>query len=158
MRELGLRTGDAVVDIGAGCGWWEPRLADAVGADGIVYAAEIRPHLVDDLTKQFADTPQVKPLLIEADGTDLPTGTCDVALFILVYHHLSRHAEYLRHLRDVVKPTGRIVIVDRHPRPGNHFRGLEPSELSAHARTSGWVPVRCEPLHDDEHYIAIFVQ
>ncbi len=158
LRELDLRTGDVVVDIGAGCGWWESVLADELGTDGVVYAAEIRPHLVDDLTREFAGTPQVKPLLVDTDGTGLATDTCDVALFIHVYHHLSNHAQYLRHLRDVVKPTGRIVIVDRHARPNNRFRGLEPSELSAHAAESGWIPVRCRPIRDDEHYVATFVR
>ena len=40
LQELDLQRGDVVVDIGAGKGWWAERMADAMGREGIVYAAE----------------------------------------------------------------------------------------------------------------------
>lgn len=61
LRELDLRDGDVVVDVGAGDGWWAGKLARHVGKDGIVHASEITDKLVDEMKRQFAGTPQVKP-------------------------------------------------------------------------------------------------
>ena len=76
------------------------------------------------------------------------------------YHHLDDHITYLRHLRDVVKPDGRLCIIERYPELGNSgsTHGWTLSRLTQQAEESGWIPVRCELLTGTYHYIAIFVQ
>ena len=158
LRGLDLCPGDVVVDVGAGRGWWEPRLAERVGRDGTVYAAEIRPHLVADMKSKFADLSQVRPYLAEADSTGLAGDTCHAALLIGVYHDLDRQTDYLRHLRDVIKRAGRLVVVDRQPgsRGRHRTHGILPSVLVRHAHEAGWVPVGYEPMGTGEHYLAVF--
>ena len=41
LKELDLKAGDVVVDIGAGNGWWSQRMAEFVGEKGTIYAAEV---------------------------------------------------------------------------------------------------------------------
>ena len=162
MRELDLRPGDVVVDIGAGKGWWEWQLSEAVGEEGIVYAAEIEQDLVDDLGEELSRFPQVRPILVETDGTGLEPDTCDLALFIRVYHHLDvdGRVDYLRHLHDVVKSTGRIAILDYHHDvpPLNPEHAMPPADLFRDADSAGWVPVRYEHRPGGKYYIAILAQ
>src|SRR5579859_878288 len=46
MDILGIQSGKAVADIGAGSGWFTMHAAKRIGADGVVYAADINPEAV----------------------------------------------------------------------------------------------------------------
>lgn len=162
LKELDLKPGDVVIDIGAGDGWWSQRMAEFVGENGTVYAAEIADKMVDDMKKKFADTPQIKPYLCKADSIELPENSCDLAFLSQTYHHLDRagRIDYLRHLRAVVKTTGRLCVIEKYTtistERGSHGTAL--SELLNEAEQAGWVPVRCELMTGTYHYLAIFVQ
>lgn len=162
LRELDLRPGDAVVDIGAGDGWWSERIAERVGSGGVVYATEVKERLVDAMKSEFADKANIKPRLTPTDGTGLPENSCDLAFFAQVYHHLEDDGkvDYLRHLRKVVKPLGRVVIIEKCPEISTRQRdhGTAISALTAEADEAGWVLVRYELLPKTYHFLAIFVQ
>jgi thiosulfate/3-mercaptopyruvate sulfurtransferase len=160
LQELDLRPGDVVVDIGAGDGWWSERMAKAVGADGVIYAAEVEKNKVEEMKKRLAGQPQVRPYLCPTDGTGLSEGTCDLAFFSQSYHHLSHdtHVDYLKHLRTVLRRTGRVCIIERYAPISSRGHGSTLSELIDEAEEAGWVPVRCELMTGTYHFIAIFVQ
>ena len=161
LKELDLRPGDAVVDIGAGDGWWAQQMATCVGAGGTVHAAEVNQRSIDKMKKRFADVPQVKPYRCPTDRTGLPENSCDLAFLSKTYHHLENHVGYLRRLRKVVKPTGRVCVIERHPALGAG-RGREhawsPGLLTQQAEEAGWILVRYELITGTYHYLTIFVQ
>lgn len=161
LRELDLRPGDVVVDIGAGDGWWAERMAERVGPNGVVHAAEVDQKLVDRLLDKY-DTPQIKPYLCETDGTGLPENSCDLAFLSKTYHHLNEkgHVAYLRHLLKVVKPTGRVCIIEKYPAIGGDRKehAWPPGLLIEQAEEAGWVPVRYELITGTHHYIVFLVQ
>lgn len=162
LAELDLEPGDVVVDIGAGDGWWAARMAPAVGADGIVHASEIKQRLVDRMKRRHSEIPQLRPYLCPEDGTGLEENSVDLAFFAQVYHHLDAdgQVDYLRHLKKVLKPTGRIAIIEKYrsiaTRHKKHDTPLE--ELVREADEAGWVPVRYELLPRTYHYLVILVQ
>ena len=162
LRELDLRPGDVVVDIGAGDGWWAERMAALVGPKGVIYASEVEQKLVDKMEDRFADVPQVKPYLCKTDSTGLPENSCDLVFLSKTYHHLPSdgHVAYLRHLRKVVKPTGRVCIIEKYPAiTGERKEHAWPlSLLIQEAEEAGWFPVRYELMTGTHHYIVIFVQ
>ncbi|MHC4440791.1 MAG: hypothetical protein ACYS3S_25865, partial [Planctomycetota bacterium] len=61
MKELDLKVGDVVVDIGAGDGFWARQMAKSVGDEGVIHASEVEQKKVDDMKEKLADVPQVKP-------------------------------------------------------------------------------------------------
>jgi predicted methyltransferase len=163
LKELDLKPGDIVVDIGAGDGWWAEQMAKSVGTEGVIHASEVDQKKVDEMKEQFANVPHIRPYLSPTDSTSLPENSCDLAFLSKTYHHLNKggHVDYLRHLRKVVKPMGRVCVIERHPglvagRGSQH--AWSPGLLMQQAEEAGWIPVRYELITGTYHYIAIFVQ
>jgi ubiquinone/menaquinone biosynthesis C-methylase UbiE len=163
LKELDLKPGDVVVDIGAGDGWWTEKMAEAVAPAGMVHAGEVDQGKVDQMKKKFADVPQVKPYLCPTDGTGLDENTCDLAFLSKTYHHLDKdgQVDYLRGLRSVIKPTGRLVVIEMYReldagRSRDH--AWSPGLLTEQAEEAGWILLRCELITGTYHFMAIFAQ
>ena len=163
IKELDLRNGDVVVDIGAGDGFWSRQMAKSVGPNGIIHSSEVEQRKVDDMKEKLADVPQIKPYLSPYDGTALPENSCDLAFLSKTYHHFSEgsHVDYLRHLHKVIKPMGRLCVIEMNSALGTG-RGAEhawsPGLLIQQAEEAGWILVRCELITGTYHFMAIFVQ
>ena len=123
---------------------------------------KFRRRKVDGMKKRFSGTPQIKPLLCKSDSTGLPENSCDLAFFSQSYHHLNKngHVAYLKHLRTVVRPTGRVVIIEKYTETGlgAGTHGTRLSRLIRQAEEAGWVPVRVELMTGTYHYVAVFAQ
>lgn len=162
LKELDLKPGDVVVDVGAGDGWWSQRMAKFVGDEGVIHAAEVARKLVDKMKKKLADVPQIKPYLCKTDSTTLPENSCDLAFFSQTYHHLDANdrVDYLRELLSVVKPTGRVCIIEKYSNIATEKKthGTTLSKLIAQAEQAGWIPVRIQLMTGTYHYLAIFTQ
>ena len=162
LRELDLRPGDVAVDIGAGDGFWAERMAKFVGKGGTIYASEVEQKKVNRMKERFTDLPQVKPYLCPTDGTGLAENSCELAFLSKTYHHLDADGriDYLRHLRQVVRSTGRLCVIERYANIASqrNSHDIALSQLVKQAEEAGWIPVRYELMTGTYHYIAIFVQ
>ena len=112
---------------------------------------------------KWVDIPQIKPYLCPTDGTGLQNDTCDMAFISKTYHHLDKekHIDYLKHLKQVIKPLGKLVIIECHPALAQG-RGKEhawlPGLLANQAEEAGWMLLSCDFIPGTDHYMAIFVQ
>jgi ubiquinone/menaquinone biosynthesis C-methylase UbiE len=162
LAQLDLRPGDVAVDLGTGDGWWAEKFAGAVGPQGTVYAGELKEDLVERLKQKFAATPQLKPYVCKPDSPELPDDSCDLAFLSQVYHHLPAdgHVAYLEKLRRVVKPDGRLCIIEKYTEIAVHGRdhGTQLSKLAAECEQAGWIALRYELIPATAHYMAVFAQ
>jgi ubiquinone/menaquinone biosynthesis C-methylase UbiE len=112
IRALELRKGNVVAEIGAGPGYFTPRLARAVGRDGRIYAVDPEPRILDVLRKRLDGVPNVTPVLNSDADPMLPPGSCDLALIVNAYHHFDDAPDFLRRVVRCLTPRGRLVNVD----------------------------------------------
>ncbi len=163
IKRLRLRRNSVVVDIGAGDGWWASKMTAGLGPKGAIHAGEVEQKKVDTMKTKWADIKQIKPYLCPTDGTGMEADSCDLAFLSKTYHHLNKdtHVAYLKHLKEVVKPSGKLVIIERHPvlgsgRSAEH--GWLPGLLGQQAEDAGWMMLRCEMIPGSDHFMATFVQ
>ena len=114
IRLLKIQKGSTVADVGAGSGYITLKLARAVGPMGKVYANDLQPGMLDLLQKNVAKAKvaNVVPILGGMDDPKLPADSIDLAIMVDVYHEFSEPQKMLQHLRDALKPTGRLVLLE----------------------------------------------
>jgi ubiquinone/menaquinone biosynthesis C-methylase UbiE len=111
---LKLEKGSTVADVGAGSGYMSVKLAKKVGPQGKVYANDIQQGMLDLLSKRVTKhkLTNVSTVLGTQDDPKLPADTLDLVLMVDVYHELSQPQVMLRHIRDSLKPGGRLVLLE----------------------------------------------
>lgn len=114
LRELGLKPGMAVADIGAGTGYYARRMAPLVGSSGAVYATDVQPEMMQMLTDSAkkAGLTNIKPILGGLQTVNLPDASIDLAIMVDVYHELEYPFEVMQSLVRALKPGGRVVFVE----------------------------------------------
>jgi len=111
---LAIKRGAVVADIGAGSGYMTEKLSARVGQNGKVYAVDIQPEMLRLLGRRLTQRKitNVIPIQGDVDNPKLPLSTIDLELLVDVYHEFSAPQAMLRHLRDALKPDGRLVLLE----------------------------------------------
>jgi ubiquinone/menaquinone biosynthesis C-methylase UbiE len=114
LKLIGVPKGATVGDIGAGAGYLTWRLAALVGPTGKVYANDIQPEMLDLLRKNMR---QRKITNVEAgcgsfNDRKFPPKSLDLVILVNVYHEFSEPQKMLRHIRESLKPDGRLVLLE----------------------------------------------
>jgi ubiquinone/menaquinone biosynthesis C-methylase UbiE len=119
MDALGIADGSVVADIGAAGGWFTVRLARRVGPNGRVYAEDIQPRMIEMITRrlQRENLRNVTPILGTATDPRLPEGL-DAVLIVWTFHEMEDPVALLKNVAKLLKPLGRVGIVDFIPGAG----------------------------------------
>jgi len=155
---VGLHSGEVVVDVGAGSGFYSFPAAERVGPRGRVFAVDVSDELVE-LVRERAKAMKVdnlEPLLSSPTHIPLDDAVADVALLANVLHGIPPRTvdEAIR----VLRPGGRLVDVDWKKRstpegPPVHHR-LSASEATRVLSARGLTPVRSFDL-GPYHYVLV---
>jgi len=125
LRTLKIPKGASVADIGAGSGYMTVKLAARVGPTGRVFANDVQPQMLEMLARRFANQRITNVTMVQGtvDDPKLPASSVDLELMVDVYHELSQPQTMLRHLREALKPGGRLVLLEyRKEDPSNPIR------------------------------------
>lgn len=141
IRALALGPDARVADLGAGTGYFAARLANML-PQGRVYAVDIEPDMVRYLEAraQREGLRNVVALKGEPDDPRLPEKV-DLILVVDVYHHIEARADYFRRLRAMLRPGGRVAIIDFKPdAPQGPPRAarIAPQALKAEMKAAGY--------------------
>jgi len=114
LNVLKIPKGASVADIGAGSGFMTVRLAARVGPTGRVFANDVQPQMLNILARRLSNSKITNVTLIEGtiDDPKLPPASVDLEIMVDVYHELSQPQAMLRHLREALKPGGRLVLLE----------------------------------------------
>jgi SAM-dependent methyltransferase len=113
MDSLGIADGARVADLGAGGGWFTVRLARRVGPNGVVYAEDIQPQMIEAINSRVRREGllNVRTVLGTPSDPRLPPGI-DAVLIVDAYHEMDEPVTLLRNAVRSLKPQGRIGVVD----------------------------------------------
>ncbi len=114
---LGSPRPSAIVEIGAGTGLFSARFAElAPGA--VVYAVDAEPAMVQWMleNREGVAEGRIVPVLSSESSIPLPSATADVVVMINVHHELADPDATYREGARLLKPGGRMLVVDWAPR------------------------------------------
>ena len=151
MDAMGIADGSVVADVGAGGGWFTIRLARRVGPNGLVYAEDIQPQMIEAIYRhvQNENLLNVRTVLGTVNDPRLPAGL-DAVLIVDAYHEVEHPVRLLRALSKSLKPEGRLGIVAYNqggggPGPAPEERVDEASIVAA-ANAAGFQLAKREPI------------
>jgi ubiquinone/menaquinone biosynthesis C-methylase UbiE len=119
VERLDLKPGDRALEIGCGTGRNLPFLHQAVGPTGRVYGVDFSPGMLAKACKLREREDWSNVELIECDAVDyVAPEPLDGILFGLSYNTMPHHLTVLHHVWNLLRPGGRLVIMDAKLPPG----------------------------------------
>ncbi len=113
LKNLAVKPGMVVADIGAGSGYHSTLLSKMVGT-GKVFAVDVEPEMIAYLNTRIKQEKltRIVPILSTEQKVSLPENTIDMMLLVDVYHEFSFPYEMALSMRAALKPGGKLVLVE----------------------------------------------
>ena len=152
QRALALKPGAAVADIGTGVSTEHPlHISRAIGDSGRLLCVDIDEKAIATLRGKLEESgiANVRTQVGKADDPMLAASSFDAVLVSYAYHHFAQPQALLAHIREALRPGGRLVIIEQIsaktrelPREDQvkHCE-LEPRILESELKTAGFESV-----------------
>jgi FkbM family methyltransferase len=113
LKNLAVKPGMFIADIGAGSGYHSALLSKMVGS-GKVFAVDVEPEMIAYLNERIKKEKlsRIVPVLSTEQKVSLPENTIDMMLLVDVYHEFSYPYEMALSMRSALKPGGKLVLVE----------------------------------------------
>ena len=135
-----LNSGDTAIDLGCGPGFFTLPMAELVGPSGTVIGVDLQQEMLARVKAKLAKVKErasmANVLLHQCSGVDLGLDDSISADFVLAYymvHETPDQNSFFRQVKKVVKPTGRLLIVE----PPFHVNRKQFSQTLDHAEQAG---------------------
>jgi len=120
VQTFGIQNGEHVADFGCGSGYLTIPIAKLVGANGVVYAVDILEgpleHVQSRASLEDLRNIQVIRANLETLGsTNIPESSVDTILMSNILFQSAKPEDILKEAFRVLKPEGRIIIVEWYP-------------------------------------------
>lgn len=111
LIEKGLKEEMVFADIGCGPGFLVFPASEIVGRDGTVYALDTQQEMLDELKKR---NPSKNVVILISEETRLPVDSAivDIAIMVFVLHEVHHPVEFLKEVKRILKPSGRLIVID----------------------------------------------
>ena len=155
LEALDLKPGNVVVDLGCGSGYFTLKLSSPVGDSGRVIGEDIRrlPLMFLWVRAVSRREHNVRIVLGEPADPHLPAQV-NAVLVLNTYHEFTDSHSILVHVHQSLVPAGRLVIVDREPRPASsNFSETAEHEISAERVESELRQANFEIVSRQDHFI-----
>lgn len=100
-----------VVDVGAGTAFITSALSGYM-PEARIDAFDIEPLMVEEMRSGLPSDSRIIPHLMEDNVLPLPDDYADLVMMINLYHELKKPFLMLREIKRVLKPGGKVLIID----------------------------------------------
>ena len=113
LKNLSVKPGMVIADIGAGSGYHSALLSKMLGT-GKVFAVDVEPEMIAYLNERIKQEKlsRIVPVLSKEKELSLPDNSVDMMLLVDVYHEFSYPYEMALSMRAALKPGGKLVLVE----------------------------------------------
>jgi ubiquinone/menaquinone biosynthesis C-methylase UbiE len=136
--------GARVAEIGCGTGWFTFQIEEAVRPRGMVYALDMQPAMLQILRAKRDSWERILTLPCSENEFELDDGEVDIVFHANTLHECEEPEKHLREVNRVLKPGGRVVVIEWHwaneesqPGPPNTIR-LEPATTQRLLQNAGF--------------------
>jgi precorrin-6B methylase 2 len=114
VKQLRIKPGDVIADIGAGTGYISRRLSKLTGSQGKVMGVDIQPEMLELLTNNMAKfgISNVVPVLGTVTNPMLAPASVDLVVMVDVYHEFDFPFEMMSAICRALKPSGRVAFIE----------------------------------------------
>lgn len=158
LRTLALPETAVVADIGAGGGYFTERFSRAL-PQGRVFATDVQEGMIERLEARVRERSLTNVEVVRApfDDPGLPARCCDLVFFSSVYKEIDGREAYLRRVRSLLRPGGRVAVLEFRPgAPGGgppEAMRLAPETIVAELAAAGFVLVESHDFLPRESFL-----
>lgn len=165
LRSLGLKAGDTMADIGCGPGFFTLPAAEIVGKNGVVLAGDVQGEMLSTVKSRVSEAGLTNVHVLKTSETDipLPASSCNLVLLAFVLNEVSQRASFLHKSARLLRPNGRVAVLEWLPREGDEGAEGPPQEdriapemLTDDAQAAGLHLSERRDLNDDQ-YLCVLV-
>lgn len=140
-----------VADLGCGTGRTTAALAPFVRA---VVAIDASPEMLEAAGERLAGHANIELRAGTLEAVPLDTASVDLALLVLVLHHVSDPSGILAEARRVVRPGGTVLVIDMQAHDRDEYRaqmghvwlGFSEADITRRLGRAGFTGMRVVPL------------
>jgi ubiquinone/menaquinone biosynthesis C-methylase UbiE len=114
LQRLGTPPGSTILDLGWGNGFFTFPAAMGMGEQGMVIAADTSEQMLTLLDRRMPPD-NVQVLQVAEIEMDVESNSVDAAVVISLYHELKTPLENLKEIKRVLRPEGKIMLLDWDP-------------------------------------------
>jgi ubiquinone/menaquinone biosynthesis C-methylase UbiE len=160
LKNLGLKRGDTMADIGCGPGFFTLPAAEIVGPEGTVFAADIQGEMLTAVRSRALEHGLTNVRVVKTNERDVPLRpeSCDLVLVAFTLNEIAGRASFLHHLARALKPKGRLAVLEWEKH--QHGEGppvsdrIAPDDLIADAQAAGLKLERRRELNAHQYLCA----
>lgn len=109
---MNLKEGMSLLDVGCGTGWALGHVAGALHGRGRFVGVDLSPQMIERAKAHFGDRDSFRFVQASAEAVPLDGESFDVVICSNSFHHYLRPLKALQEMRRLLKPGGRIYLLD----------------------------------------------
>lgn len=113
LKNMDLKPGMVVADIGAGSGYHTALISKRIG-NGKIYAVDVEPEMIAYLNNRIEKEKLTNVVTVLGDGKKVPLkgNSIDLMFLVDVYHEVDHPYEMARSMLEALKPGGKLYLVE----------------------------------------------
>lgn len=157
LRELGLKEGDTMADIGCGPGFFTIPAAQIVGEHGLVFAADVQGEMLTAVKSRVTEHGLTNVRVVKTSETDvpMPQESCDFVLLAFVLNEIDQRSRFLHRVARLLKPDAHITLLEWRKEEQTDGPPIEDriseEEVTADAQAAGLRISQSRELNDHQY-------